>query len=61
MLALSGLFFYLGCPDGAIFRYGQTSLFMYGPSHIGSIFDVGSISVIIQGGLIVPLTNGLVK
>ena len=44
--------------DGGIFPLWANQLFMYGPSHIGSVFFMlGLISVIIQGGLIGPLTK----
>ena len=60
-LALSGLFFYSGMSlMEAIFPLWANDLFMYGPSHIGSVFFMlGLISVIIQGGLIGPLTKWL--
>ena len=61
MLALSGLFFYSGMSlMEAIFPLWANQLFMYGPSHIGSVFFMlGLISVIIQGGLIGPFTKWL--
>ena len=57
--ALCGLFFYSGMSlMEAIFPLWANQIFMYGPTHIGSVFFMlGLISVIIQGGLIGPLTK----
>lgn len=61
IFALCGLFFYSGMSlMEAIFPLWANRLFNYGPSHIGSVFFMlGLISVVIQGGLIGPLTKWL--
>ena len=61
IFALCGLFFYSGMSlMEAIFPLWANRLFSYGPSHIGSVFFMlGLISVVIQGGLIGPLTKWL--
>ena len=58
-LVACGLFFYCSMSlMEAIFPLWANVIFNYGPSHIGSVFFMlGLVAVIIQGGLIGPLTK----
>jgi DHA1 family tetracycline resistance protein-like MFS transporter len=58
-LVACGLFFYCSMSTmEAIFPLWANAIFNYGPSHIGGVFFMlGLVAVIIQGGLIGPLTK----
>jgi len=59
VLVVCGLSFYCAMSlMEAIFPLWVNAIFSYGPSHIGAVFFMlGSIAVIIQAGLIGPLTK----
>ncbi len=59
VLVVCGLSFYCAMSlMEAIFPLWANAIFSYGPSHIGAVFFMlGSIAVIVQAGLIGPLTT----